>query len=76
MGRRRVRRDSSAARRRLGREQGNADFNDIRTLYDPPWGFVAPANADPAGLTADGELWAPRYFGYDFDFGLRIARIH
>ncbi len=55
--------------------QGDADFDDIRTLYDPPWGFVASANADPAGLSEDDDLWAPRYLGYNFDFGFRIARI-
>lgn len=55
--------------------QGDADFEHIRSLYNPPWGFVASANADPAGLTDDGDPWSPAYLGYNFDVGFRIARI-
>ena len=54
-----------------------ADYDAKTTLrdhYNPSWGFVASANADPEGHSVDG-LFDDDYLGYAFDIGFRIHRI-
>lgn len=50
-------------------------FTHIRELFQPAWGFVASANGDPSGFTADNDPFAPEYLGYVYDMGFRTARI-
>ncbi|WP_437924787.1 penicillin acylase family protein [Sorangium sp. So ce291] len=61
---------------------GSAEW--IGTLEDrylphdlnPPRGFIATANNDLVGVTADGDPFNdPHYIGHSFDPGYRIARI-
>jgi len=68
---------------------GSAEWlNDLSQDYvphafDPEAGFLATANADPIGVTDDGEPFAtepvvdgiPLYVGADFDPGSRVYRI-
>ena len=43
---------------------------------NPARGFIATANGDAVGVTADGNPFNdPQYIGWDFDRGHRIARI-
>jgi penicillin amidase len=68
---------------------GSAEWGDDLDLmwvphaFDPDAGFLATANADPVGVTADGDPFAsepvvdgiPLYIGADFDPGTRVGRI-
>jgi len=62
---------------------GDLDLMYVPHAFDPDVGFLATANADPIGVTADGEPFAdepvvdgiPLYIGADFDPGTRVGRI-
>lgn len=68
---------------------GTADWLDdlpqsfIPHAFDPPAGFLATANADPVGVTDDGDPanspavvnGVPAYIGAYFDAGTRVGRI-
>lgn len=44
--------------------------------FDPPSGYIATANADPIGVTDDGNPWeGDKYIGATFDAGTRVGRI-
>ncbi len=55
----------------------------IPHAYNPMQGFLATANADPIGVTDDGDPYfdepvidgAPLYLGWDYDPGSRVGRI-
>jgi penicillin amidase len=59
------------------------DLRYVPHAFDPAEGFLATANADPIGVTDDGEPFAsepvvdgaPLYIGAGFDSGTRVGRI-
>jgi penicillin G amidase len=60
--------------------QGNVDQRWIPHAFDVASGFLATANADPIGITDDGDPWestpdGPLYLGADYDPGTRVGRI-
>jgi penicillin amidase len=63
--------------------QDDLDLMYVPHAFDPDVGFLATANADPIGVTADGEPFAsepvvdglPLYIGAAFDPGTRVGRI-
>ncbi len=62
---------------------GDLDLRYIPHAFDPAAGFLATANADPIGVTDDGDPFAsepmvdglPLYIGAGFDAGTRVGRI-
>ena len=68
-----------------GTAEWGADLDPkyIPHAFDPAKGYLATANNDPIGVTADGEPFAhapvvdgaPLYLGWDYDRGTRIGRI-
>jgi penicillin amidase len=62
---------------------GDLDLAWVPHAFDVDAGFLVTANADPVGVTADGEPFAsepvvdgiPLYIGADFDPGTRVGRI-
>ncbi len=62
--------------------QGYADVKKMPRAFDPPKGYLVTANADPIGVTDDGDPTndaqpggAPLYIGADYDPGARVARV-
>jgi penicillin amidase len=67
-----------------GSAEWGADLDPkyIPHAYDPDKGYLVTANADPIGVTDDGDPWngplvdgAPLYLGSDYDPGTRAGRI-
>ncbi|AKT43842.1 penicillin acylase family protein [Chondromyces crocatus] len=55
---------------------GTLDGRYLPQDHNPARGFIATANNDLVGATADGNPFdEPHYVGWDFDLGHRIARI-
>ncbi len=55
---------------------GELDPRFVPHVLNPDQGFVATANGDAVGVTADGNPFdAPHYLGYSFAHGYRIGRI-
>lgn len=63
---------------------GKPDYVDTTKVprsFNPTKGYLATANADPIGVTADGDPTNdatgdfPNYIGHDYDPGMRVARI-
>lgn len=55
---------------------GSVDERYLPHDLNPTKGFIATANADPVGATADGNPFNdPHYVGWDYDLGHRVARI-
>jgi penicillin amidase len=61
---------------------GDLDPRYIPQAVNPSQGFLATANADPIGVTDDGDPWnepvvngLPLYIGYGWDAGTRVGRI-
>ncbi|HZS41154.1 MAG TPA: penicillin acylase family protein [Polyangia bacterium] len=59
------------------------DLKYVPHAFDPPIGFLATANADPVGVTDDGDPFAsepmvdgiPLYIAAEYDPGTRVGRI-
>lgn len=55
---------------------GSVDERYLPHDLNPTRGYIATANADPVGATADGNPFNdPHYVGWDYDVGHRVARI-
>lgn len=55
---------------------GDVDERYLPHDLNPTRGFIATANADPVGATADGNPFdEPHYVGWEYDLGHRIGRI-